>query len=106
MTCATDTHTFLLYVNYSPDKLNNFSLRTEYFNDKNGFRTGVATDYADIALSWQHWLSPQIEIRPEVGYYRSLQNPAFNGNPGALPTPIAPTRDWAVIAAGDIIWHF
>jgi hypothetical protein len=103
LTCATDTHTFLLYVNYSPDKLNNFSLRTEYFNDKNGFRTGVATDYADVALSWQHWLSPQIELRPEIGYYRSLQNPAFNGNAAA---GIAPNRDWSVVAASDIIWHF
>jgi hypothetical protein len=103
LTCSTDTHTFLLYVNYSPDKLNNFSLRTEYFNDKQGFRTGVATDYADVALSWQHWLSPQIELRPEIGYYRSLQNPAFNGNAAA---GIAPNRDWSVVAASDIIWHF
>jgi hypothetical protein len=106
LTCSAMAQTVLLYVNYSPDKLNNISLRTEYFNDKNGFRTGVATDYLDFALSWQHWLSPQVEIRPEVGYYRSLQNPAFNGNSNALPTPIAPDRDWSVIAAGDIIWHF
>ena len=31
--CKPDEQTFLLYVNYSPNKLNNFSLRTEYFND-------------------------------------------------------------------------
>jgi Putative beta-barrel porin-2, OmpL-like. bbp2 len=103
LTCNPDEQTFLLYINYSPDKLNNFSLRTEYFNDPYGQRTGVATAYSDIAWSWQHWFSPQIEARPEIGYYRSLDNPAFNGNVAA---GIAPTKDWAVIAASDLIFHF
>jgi hypothetical protein len=103
LTCTADEQSFLLYVNYSPNKLNNFSLRTEYFMDPQGQRTGVATNYADVALSWQHWYSPQVEVRPEVGYYRSLDNPAFNGNAAA---GIAPTKDWAVIAATDLIFHF
>jgi hypothetical protein len=103
LTCNPDEQTFLVYVNYSPDKLNNFSLRTEYFNDPYGQRTGVPTAYMDGALSWQHWFSPQVEVRPEVGYYKSLNNPAFNGN---LAAGIFPTRDWAVIAASDLIWHF
>jgi hypothetical protein len=104
LTCTADEQTFLLYVNYSPNRLNNFSLRTEYFNDPQGQRTGVATAYADVALSWQHWFSPQVEIRPEIAYYRSINQAAFNGN-GAVGT-IAPTRDYAVIAASDLIWHF
>jgi hypothetical protein len=104
LTCSADAQTALFYVNYSPDKLNNFSLRTEYFNDPNGYRTGTATAYLEAGLSWQHWLSPQVEMRPEIAYYRSLNNPAFNGN-GAVGTA-ANDRDWSVIAAGDIIWHF
>jgi Putative beta-barrel porin-2, OmpL-like. bbp2 len=103
LTCTADEQSFLLYVNYSPNKLNNFSLRTEYFMDPQGQRTGVPTNYADAALSWQHWFSPQVEVRPEIGYYRSLDNAAFNGNAAA---GIAPTRDWAVIAASDLIFHF
>jgi Putative beta-barrel porin-2, OmpL-like. bbp2 len=103
LTCTTDIQTFLLYLNYSPNKLNNFSLRTEYFNDPQGQRTGVPTAYWDAALSWQHWLSPQIEFRPEIGYYRSIDNPAFNGN-AALG--IFPTRNYSVIAASDVIIHF
>jgi hypothetical protein len=63
----------------------------------------VPNAYADWALSWQHWLSPQIEIRPEIAYYRSLNNPAFNGD---IPAGIPPSRSWAVIAASDLIWHF
>jgi hypothetical protein len=103
LTCTADEQTFLLYVNYSPNKLNNFSLRTEYFNDPKGQRTGVPTAYADAALSWQHWYSPQVEVRPEIGYYRSLDNAAFNGNAAA---GILPSRNWAVIAATDLIFHF
>jgi hypothetical protein len=103
LTCTADEQSFLLYVNYSPNKLNNFSLRTEYFNDPQGQRTGVPTAYADAALSWQHWYSPQVEVRPEIGYYRALNNDAFNGNAAA---GIVPTRNWAVIAATDLIFHF
>jgi hypothetical protein len=104
LTCRTDTQTFLVYVNYSPNKLNNFSLRTEYFNDPQGQRTGFATAYYDAALAWQHWFSPQIELRPEIAYYRSISVPAFNSN-GAIGT-IPANRDWALIAASDIIIHF
>jgi hypothetical protein len=103
LTCTADEQTFLIYINYSPNKLNNFPLRTEYFDDPQGQRTGVATRYADVALGWQHWFSPQIEIRPEVAYYRSLDRSAFNGNVNA---GIAPDRSWAVIAATDLIIHF
>jgi hypothetical protein len=103
LTCNADEQTFLLYVNYSPNKLNNFSFRTEYFNDPKGQRTGVPTAYTDAALSWQHWYSPQVEVRPEIGYYRSLDNAAFNGNAAA---GIAPSRNWAIIAATDLIFHF
>jgi hypothetical protein len=103
LTCTADEQTFLVYINYSPDKLNNFSLRTEYFNDPVGQRTGTATAYADVGLSWQHWFSPQIEMRPEIAYYYSIDNPAFNGNSAA---GIAPNRNWAVIGATDLIVHF
>jgi len=103
LTCTADEQAMLLYINYSPDKLNNFSIRTEWFDDPQGQRTGVATRYTDIAFAWQHWFSPQIEARPELAYYRSLDAPAFNGNANA---GIAPTRDWAFIAASDIIVHF
>jgi Putative beta-barrel porin-2, OmpL-like. bbp2 len=103
LTCTSDTQAVLLYVNYTPNRLNNFSLRTEYFNDPNGQRTGTATAYTEVGFSWQHWLSPQIEFRPEIAYYRSLNNPAFNGN---AAEGLAPNRDWAVVAAGDVTIHF
>jgi hypothetical protein len=64
----------------------------------------------DVGLSYQHWLSPQVEIRPEIAYYRSLDNPAFNTdcNAGicAGPAGTPGVRDWAIVAASDLIWHF
>jgi hypothetical protein len=54
-------------------------------------------------LAWQHWLSPQIEVRLEIAYYRSLNANAFNGNANA---GIPPSRNQAVIAASDLIIHF
>ncbi len=103
LTCTADEQSFLLYVNYSSNKLNNFTFRTEFLTDPEGQRTGVVTNYVDGALGWQHWFSPQIEVRPEIAYYRSLNANAFNGNANA---GIPPTRNWAVIAASDLIFHF
>ncbi len=83
--------------------MNNFSLRTEWYDDAEGQRTGTATRYVDVAASWQHWFSPQVEIRPEIAYYRSLDAAAFNGDANA---GIPPSRNYAIIAASDIIIHF
>jgi hypothetical protein len=97
------------YLNYSPTKLDNISLRGEFYNDMNGQRTTVKTRYVSAGLGWQHWLSPQIEFRPEVVWYHSLDANAFNGNFNAAPNGalvIPPNRDWEVVAAMDMIWHF
>jgi hypothetical protein len=57
----------------------------------------------NLSLGWQHWFSPQIEVRPEVGYYRSLSAKAFNGNSAA---GIPPDKNYTILAAGDLILHF
>jgi len=49
--------------------------------DPEGQRTGVVTNYTDATLSWQHWFSPQIELRPEIAYYRSLKANALTAMP-------------------------
>jgi hypothetical protein len=36
--------------------------------------------YLNAGLGWRHWFSPQVEIRPEISSYRSIDAPAFNGN--------------------------
>jgi putative OmpL-like beta-barrel porin-2 len=106
LTCTAQVFAALTYINYRATALDNFSLRLEYYDDMEGQRTTVKTRYVDVALGWQHWFSPQIELRPEIAYYASLDAPAFNGNFNALPVAIAPSKSYSVIGAADIIWHF
>jgi hypothetical protein len=42
-------------------------------------------------------------MRPEVGYYRSIDALAFNGNP---THGIAPDKNHTYFAGGDVIIHF
>jgi hypothetical protein len=107
VTCTARVYTSVMYINYKFNSLNNISLRLEYYHDEEGQRSGTATRYAEVGLGWQHWLSPQIEFRPEVTYYRSFNAPAFNGNlnQGIIPA-VAPTKGFMWLAAADIIWHF
>jgi hypothetical protein len=103
VTCTARAVASVAYINWHFAPLDNFSVRLEYYNDMQGQRTGIKTPYVETGLGWQHWLSPQIEFRPEVTYYNSLEAPAFNGNP-FNGTP--PTRHYAIVGAADIIWHF
>jgi Putative beta-barrel porin-2, OmpL-like. bbp2 len=101
--CTAESRSFLWYLNYSPDKLNNISWRMEWFDDVEGQRTGTKTNYIETGIGYQHWFSPQIEIRPEFSFYRSLNAFAFNGNPNL---GIAPNKNTALIGSADIIVHF
>ncbi len=105
LTCTASVFTTVMYLNYQFSPLDNISFRPEFYDDMQGQRTGTKTRYVDFGIGWQHWFSPQIEIRPEVTYYRSIDAPAFNGNFNASPV-ILPTKKDALIASGDIIIHF
>jgi hypothetical protein len=111
LTCTARVWTVLAYLNWKFTPLDNLSFRPEFYDDMNGQRTTVKTRYANFAVGWQHWFSPQVEIRPEIAYYHSLDANAFNGNFNAAPASagggvIVPTKNWEVIAAMDLIWHF
>ncbi len=109
VTCTARVLATTMYLNYKWTALDNISLRTEYYHDEEGQRTGTATRYAEVGLGWQHWFSPQIEVRPEVTYYRSFNANAFNGNcnapnNGQACTPASKSFMW--LAAMDVIVHF
>jgi hypothetical protein len=105
LTCTASVFATVMYLNYQFSPLDNISFRPEFYNDMQGQRTGTKTRYVDFGIGWQHWFSPQVEVRPEVTYYRSLDAPAFNGNFNANPV-IAPSKRDAWIASADLIWHF
>ena len=103
LTCTAGATGAVAYLNYSPNPLDNFSIRPEMYWDPQGQRTGTATHYTNLAFGWQHWFSPQIEVRPEIAYYRSHGAAAFNGNSNA---GIAPNKSYETIVSGDVIFHF
>jgi hypothetical protein len=112
VSCTAQSFGTVAYLNYSPDHMNNFSLRPEFFDDMEGQRTGVKTRFINVSLGWQHWFSPQIEARPEVGFYHSIDQPAFNGSV-SIPGPngiqglaTAPNRFNEFLVASDVIFHF
>ena len=81
LSCTGNAYGYLAYINYSPDRMNNFSFRPEIYDDPNGWRTGtgVPTRYYAATLGWQHWLSPQVVVRPEVSYWHSEAYPGYSG---------------------------
>jgi hypothetical protein len=93
--CKSSSQGALAYWNWTPNPLNNVTLRTEYYDDMEGQRTGFVAVYYDFGLSLQHWFSPQLEIRPEVTYYHASE-PAFDLG----------TRKDQTVVAGDLIAHF
>jgi hypothetical protein len=95
LTCTANAYSFLTYWNYEPDPLDNISLRLEWYDDAEGQRTGFAAVYYDVGLGLQHWLSPQIELRPEITWYHASV-PAFNDG----------TKTQQVVVSGDAIIHF
>ena len=103
--CNVKAAGVLAYINYTPDSLNNFSLRPEFYYDPNGWRTGTGafTEYAELTLGWQHWLSPQLEFRPEISYWRSFGAAAFNAEPYA---GISGNKHTTEMFASDMILHF
>src|ERR1700681_1135077 len=101
--CTASVQTYLAYLNYKATPLDNISYRIEFYDDKQGQRTGTKTRYVETGIGWQHWFSPQIEIRPEVTFYKSLDANAFNGNANL---GITPNKSTAIVGAADIIIHF
>jgi Putative beta-barrel porin-2, OmpL-like. bbp2 len=105
LTCSVWAIGVLGYLNYTPDPLNNFTLRLEWYDDPQGWRTstGGDTKYYETTISWQHWFSPQLEIRPEISYWHSFGTAAFNGNPSL---GIPGNKKEMVEFAMDSIIHF
>jgi len=103
LTCRAEAYGAVAYLNYQLSPLDNISFRPEYYDDAQGQRTGTKARYVNFGLGLQHWLSPQIEFRPEIDWDRSIDAKAFNGNSNA---GIAPDKNYTVMVAADAIVHF
>ena len=68
--------------------------RCDFLNDKKGQRTGYAT--RQNTISWTHWISTTVEIRPELRFERAGDRKAYD---------FGQRRNQLTIAS-DLIFHF
>jgi hypothetical protein len=66
------------FIEYKLSEHNYSSLRTDYFNDYQGQRTGYATPYLSFTLGLTHLFGDYIKIRPELRYARAYNASAFD----------------------------
>jgi len=96
LNCTAAAFGSVFYLNYRINDNNNLSIRGEYYDDMQGQRTGTRSRYLNAAVGVQHFLTPSIIFRPELGVYNALDRRAFDGQ----------TRRTAIIAAADVVLRF
>ena len=77
-TCTAGAYAASLYVMYKLTDKDYVGIRTEAYDDVLGQRTGFATWYTETTLGWVHWLTPSIEVRPEIRYDHSYEAAAYD----------------------------
>jgi len=84
------------YLNIELNSGNMMSIRNEFYDDENGQRTGYATRYSSHTIGLTHWVSQDLEIRPELRYEHSYDEPAYD----------AGKKDYQATALIDAILHY
>jgi len=72
-------HGISTIVKYDITDMHSIALRGEYFNDRNGARTGTAQEMKEITLTWETRLLNSLILRPEYRHDWSNRN-SFDGN--------------------------
>jgi hypothetical protein len=55
-----------------------FTLRNEWWKDERGMRSGFRGNYTSHTIGFAHYFNDVFLVRPEIGYYRNYNNPAFD----------------------------
>lgn len=74
----SEAYGVLNYTSYQLTKQDYVTLRNEWYRDVRGERTGYATNYSSHTFGLSHNFNSYLQIRPELGYYRSYNVPAFD----------------------------
>jgi hypothetical protein len=70
------------------------TFRNEYYKDTDGERSGYPGVYTSNAIGWSHNFTPNIQIRPEIGFYRNWTTPAFDL--GTRKNMVQLAADWTI----------
>ena len=87
---------YVNYLEYQVNKNDYISFRTGYLNDKQGWRTGTATQYSDVTLGYSHLFAKYFWIRPEIRWDHSYDADGFD----------AGTKNNLYSISGDLITRF
>jgi hypothetical protein len=93
---TTLTFGVLNYTVYQISKRDFITIRNEWWKDTDGERSGFPSTYTSNAIGLSHNFTPLLQIRPEIGYYRSWTVPAFDNG----------TRKNQVTCAFDVTLRF
>jgi Putative beta-barrel porin-2, OmpL-like. bbp2 len=77
--CTAPVYAALNYFMYEISPTDTIGFRNEIFDDAEGARTGFKTTYSEHTVSWTHWLSTAMMVRPEVRFEHSYQRNAYDG---------------------------
>lgn len=68
----------LNFTEFALSKKDYISIRNEWYRDERGMRTGYPGTYTSDTIGLSHNFTSAFQIRPEVGYYRNWDEPAFD----------------------------
>jgi hypothetical protein len=68
----------LNYTMFGLSKRDYMTVRNEWVKDERGMRFGFPGNYTSHTIGWSHQFNDVLMLRPEIGYYRNWNNPAFD----------------------------
>ena len=69
----------LNYTMFALNKSDFLTVRNEIWRDDDGFRSGFKGTYTSHTIGVTHNFNSVLQMRPEIGYYRNWDEPAFDG---------------------------
>ena len=74
------SHTFgvVNYTCFETSKTSFITFRNEWWDDEQGERSGFAGVYTSNSIGWSKNITPELQVRPEIGFYRNWDRPAFD----------------------------
>jgi hypothetical protein len=75
---TTRTFGVVNYTMFQTSKKGFITVRNEWWKDTDGERSGFPGTYSSHTIGFTHNFTPELQIRPEIGYYRNWTMPAFD----------------------------
>jgi hypothetical protein len=92
----SNTYGVLNYTMYQLSKRDYMTVRNEWWKDERGMRSGFAGNYTSHTIGLSHQFNDVLMLRPEIGYYRNWNQPAFDLG----------TKQGIWIYGFDLTWRF